>query len=60
MLPKAIAYAYLKSYDGPTKWMYFLIENNELLEKYNAIWDIVSANIKKKNLIANLPIRKTF
>ena len=47
MLPKAIAYAYLKSYDGPTKWMYFLIENNELLEKYNAIWDIVSANIKK-------------
>ena len=22
----------VKSYDGQTKWMYFLIENNDLLE----------------------------
>ena len=27
---------YVKSYDGQTKWMYFLIEDNDLLEKYNA------------------------
>ena len=27
------------SYDGQTKWMYFLIEDDNLLEKYNAIWD---------------------
>ena len=28
--------------------MYFLIEDNDLLEKYNTIWDKVSANIKKE------------
>ena len=31
--------AYVKSYDGQTKWMYFLIEDDGLLEKYNTIWD---------------------
>ena len=50
MLPKTSAY--VKSYDGKTKWMYFLIEDDDLLEKYtiwkkNAIWDKVSADIKK-------------
>ena len=35
MLPKASGY--VKSYDGQTKWMYFLIEDDDLLEKYNAI-----------------------
>ena len=33
--------------------MFFLIEDDELLEKHNAIWDEFSADIKK-NLIANL------
>ena len=36
----------VKISDGQTKWMYFLIENDDLLEKYNIIWDKVSANIK--------------
>ena len=36
-----------KSYDGQTKWIYFLIEDNDLLEKFNIIWAKVSANIKK-------------
>ena len=27
--------------------MYFLIEDDELLEKYNSIWDKVRADIKK-------------
>ena len=45
--------AYVKHYDEQTKWMYFLIEDDDLLEKYNTIWDNVSTNIKK-NLIANL------
>ena len=40
--------AYVRSYDGQTKWMYFLIEDDELLEKYNTIWDNVSADIKTK------------
>ena len=31
-----------------TKWMYFLIEDDDLLEKYNAIWDKFSADIKKE------------
>ena len=46
MLPKTSAY--VKSYDGQTKWMYFLIENDDLLEIYNTIWDKVSADIKKE------------
>ena len=28
--------------------MYFLIEYDDLLEKYNTIWDKVSADIKKE------------
>ena len=44
MLPKTSVY--VESYDGQTKQMYFLIENNDLLEKYNAIWDKISADIK--------------
>ena len=46
MLPQTNAY--VKSYDGQTKWMYFQIENDDLLEKYNIIWDKVSADIKKE------------
>ena len=40
--------AYVKSYDGQTKWMYFLIEYDDLLEKYNTICIKVSAEIKKE------------
>ena len=47
MLPKTNAY--VKRYDGQTKWMYFLIEDDGLLEKYNTIWDKFSADIKKEN-----------
>ena len=46
MLPKSSTYA--KKYDGQTKWMYFLIEDDDLLEKYNTIWDKDSADIKKE------------
>ena len=28
--------------------MYFLIEDDSLLEKYNTIWDKISADIKKE------------
>ena len=28
--------------------MYFLIEDDDLLEKYNTIWDKVSADVKKE------------
>ena len=46
MLPKISAY--VKSYDRQAKWMYFLIEDNELFEKYKTIWDKVRAYIKKE------------
>ena len=43
MFPKTSAY--VKSYDGQTKWVYFFIEDHDLLEKYNSIWDNDSADI---------------
>ena len=45
MLPKTTAY--VKIYDGQAIWMYFLIEDDDLLEKYNTILDKVSADIQK-------------
>ena len=51
--------AYVKSYDGQTKWMYFLIDDDDLLENYNTIWDKISADIKK-DLIASLSKTKFF
>ena len=45
MLPKTSAY--VKSYDGQTKWIYFLIEDKDLIKKQNTIQDKVSAEIKK-------------
>ena len=38
----------LKKYDGQTKWMYFLTETDDLLEKYNPIWNKVSADMIKR------------
>ena len=42
------ASVYVKIYDGKIKWMYFLIEDDDLLEKDNTIWDKESADIKKE------------
>ena len=56
MLLKATAH--VKSYDGKTKWIYFLIEDVDLLEKYNTICDKVSADIKK-NLLTSLSTIKS-
>ena len=42
-----------------TKWMDFLIEDDGLLEKYDTIWDEVSADIQK-NFIASLSITNIF
>ena len=36
------------------------IKTYDLLEKYNTIWDKISADIKNKNLIATLSIIKMF
>ena len=45
MLPKTSAY--IKSYDRQTKRMYFLIKDDNVLEKYNTIWDKVITDIWK-------------
>ena len=55
MLPKASAY--VKSYDGQNKWMHFLIQDDDLLEKYNSIR--IKSTIKD-NLTASLSIPKIF
>ena len=44
MLPKTSAC--VKIYDGQSKRMYFLIEDDELLQKYNTIWYKVSADMQ--------------
>ena len=51
MFPKTSAY--LKSYDDETKWMNFLIKDDDLLKKKIKIFRIKSLTILKKNLIAN-------
>ena len=40
--------AYVKGYEGQTKWMGFRIEDDDILEKYNTVWDKVSADINKQ------------
>ena len=40
--------AYVKSYDIQTKWMYFLIKDDDLLKKYKNISDKLSADLKKE------------
>ena len=39
--------------------MYFLIEDDDLLEKFNAIWDKASTDMKK-DLIASLSTINNF
>ena len=45
MLPKTSAY--VKIYDGQTKWIHFSIED-DLLKKFNTIWDKIIADIEKE------------
>ena len=40
--------AYVKRYDGENKLMYFFIEGNQLLEKYNGFWNNVNNSIKEE------------
>ena len=39
---------YVKFCDVQTKWICFWVEDDDLLNKYNTIWDEVSADIKKE------------
>ena len=46
IFPKTSTYE--ESYDGQTKWVYFFIEDDDLLKKYNTIWDKISPDIAKE------------
>ena len=50
---------YGKSCDCQTKWIYFLIEDDDLLKKLT-LFGITSVLILKKNLMANLSTIKSF
>ena len=50
---------YVKGYGGQTKWMYFLIEDHDLLKSI-ILFGIKSALILKINLIANLTTLENF
>ena len=45
-LPKTSTYT--KSYDGQTKWIFFLIEDDDLLHTHDTNWDKASADINKE------------
>ena len=51
--------AYVKCYDDEAKWMICLIKYDDLLKKYNDIWNKVS-KILKKNVILNPSTIKCF
>ena len=55
MLPKTSDY--VKSYDRQTKWMYFLVEDDDLLENM-ILFGIRSNLISKRKLIASPSIVK--
>ena len=57
MLPKTSTY--VKRYDRQTKWMHFLIKDDDLLKNITLI-GIKSVLISKKNLIMSLSIIKPF
>ena len=44
MFPKTSPY--VKYYNGKTNWIYILIKDDDLLKKYNTIWDKISADAK--------------
>ena len=58
MLPKASTY--IKSYACETKWMNFLIKDDDYLLKNITILGIKSVIVLKKNLIANPSTIKHF
>ena len=52
MLPKRSTL--VKSCDGQTKWIYFLVEVDDLLGKYSTTWNKVSADRRKE--LASEPV----
>ena len=52
ILPKRSTY--VKNHGGEAIWMHFVIENDELLKKYNDIWNKLSNSIKKILIVPHL------
>ena len=53
------ASAYVRSYDGETKWMNSWIKDNDLLKEYNDIWNKLVI-ISEKNLTVSPSTTKVF
>ena len=52
ILPKRSTY--VKSHGGEAIWMHFVIEDDELLKKYNGIWNKLSNSIEKILIVPHL------
>ena len=50
----------MKGFDSKTKWMSFLIEDDEMLKTCNDIWNKASNNSSKKKLVPNPSTVKNF
>ena len=55
MFPKVRAY--VKYYDGKTKWVCFLFEDDEILKEWNNIWDEVRNDMKKQLMVNTSTIK---
>ena len=49
--------AYVKYYDGKTKWAFFLFEDDEILKEWNNIWDKFRNDMKKKLMVNTSTIK---
>ena len=59
MFPKPSAYVKICNGETEQIYIYIFIEDNELLETYNGVWNKVSNSIKKQNDCEPIT-RKTF
>ena len=50
---------YIKHFDSNKKFLNFLVNNKELLKKYNAIWDKISNLLKKSFIVSQCTMINT-
>ena len=58
-MPNTPASEYVKHHDNETKYMYFLIEGDELFKKYHDIWNKVGNSIKKNLTVSPSTIKNS-
>ena len=50
---------YIKHFDSNKKFLNFLVNNKELLKKYNAIWNKISNLLKKSFIVSQCTMINT-